>query len=238
MVKWVSVAMPSIPMRSMSVALALSACGAPRPAPVAPSGIRVQQIIGRAELIGHIVSVDIYEPMYNRDTGEHEVDTQGELVVVAAKDDEERAAGALSKLPETIDPPVQIRGMVKRDGDRWRLVAHDIKPLATPKPERVASAAALIADPKWNGRFVVVEGKWHVGFESSWLDEGVWLDVPRSATMRCAPPEPDRDSAEEEEAARVRVVGLAYSGGQHGHLGAGKARIVATEVVYLGRGCD
>jgi hypothetical protein len=223
-------------MRSISVVLALVACGAPRPTPVAPSGVRAQQIVGRAELIGHIVSVDIYEPMYNRDTGEHEVDIQGELVVVAAKDDEERAAGALSKLPEKIDPPVQIRGMLKRDGERWRLVAHDIKPLATPKPERVASAAALIADPKWNGRFVVVEGRWLVGFEASWLDEGVWLDVPSTAKVSCAPPEPD--GGEEEEAARVRVVGLAYSGGEHGHLGAGKGRIVVTDVVYLGRGCD
>ena len=225
-------------MRSMLVGLALIACGAPRPATVAPSGIRAQQIVGRAELVGRIMAVDIYEPMYNRDTGEHEVDIQGELVVAPAKDDEERAAGALSKLPEKIDPPVQIRGMVKRDGDRWRLVAHDIKPLATPKPERVASAAALIADPKWNGRFVVVEGKWLVGFEASWLDEGVWLDVERSARLRCAPPEPTDNGNEAEEEARVRVVGLAYVGGEHGHLGAGKARIVATEVTYLGRGCD
>ena len=228
--------MPSILMRS-ALFMVIAACGAPRSAPVAPSGVRAQQIVGRAELVGHIVTVDVYEPLYNRNSGEHEIDIRGELVVVAAKDDEEREAGALSKLPEKIDQPVQIRGMLKHAGELWRLVAHDIKPLAAPKPERVASAAALIAAPKLDGRFVEVTGTWVVGFEASWLDEDVWLDVPSTATLRCAPPEPSDNGNEAEEQERVRVVGLAYVGGQHGHLGAGQARIVANEVVYLGRGC-
>lgn len=225
--------MPRIPLTLVLVA----ACGAARPTPVGPSGLRAHQLVGRHELIGHIVSVDVYEPMHARETGEHEIDIKGELVVAAARDDEERAAGGLSKLPERIDPPVQIRGMLKRDRESWRLIAHDIKPLSTPKPERVASVAVLVADPKWNGRFVVVEGMLQTGFESSWLDDTLWVDIPRSATVRCAPPEShEEDSAVPQD--RVRVVGLAYRGGMYGHLGQGKARIVANEVVYLGRGCD
>jgi len=222
--------------RLRTVFVLLVACGAPRPAPVAPSGLRAQQLLGRAQLVGQVVTVDIYEPMYNRNSGEHEVDIHGELVIVAAKDDEERAAGGLAMLPEKLEPPLQVRGRLKRVGEQWRLVAYDVKPLAPLTPERVASVAALIGDTRWDGHYVVIEGTWEVGFEMSWLDEGVWLDVPDSAKVRCAPPEPGPD-VEEEPAERVRVVGIAYVGGRHGHLGAGKARIVASEVAYLDRGC-
>jgi hypothetical protein len=220
-------------MRRIPLTLVLvAACGAPRPAPVGPSGLRAQQLVRHYELIGHIVSVDVYEPMHHRDPGEHSIDIKGELVVVAARDAEERAAGGLSKLPERIDPPVQIRGMLKRDRESWRLIAHDIKPVAATKPERVASVAALAADPKWNGRFVVVEGMLQTGFESAWLDDTLWVDISRNATVRCAPPEShDEESAVPED--RVRVAGLAYR-----DLGQGNARMVVNEVVYLGRGCD
>lgn len=198
--------------------------------------MRPAALFERDELIGSEVAVDIYEPLRtSRDSslagpGEVSVSVTGLAALMLV-------GGAIGELP-ALRPPIRVRGVLRRDAARearsgrtWRLIeVSAIETLEYPAPAEPGGVAAVIADPvTWHGRYVTVDGTWVVGFEASYLDKELWLDFYPDAEIRCDPP-----GLVEYQPVKVRATGYIYTeGGHYGHLGMAKAKIRATELVYL-----
>lgn len=190
--------------------------------------MRGPELFDHPEWIGQEVVIDVYEPL--RTSAQTSAAGPGELSVGL------ESGGRLKLVPGELDPlgplrpPLRVSGVLGRARHGLQIAVSEVSELDMPEPEKVASAAGLTAEPaRWQGRYVVVEGTWVVGFEASYLDRETWVSLYPDATIRCKPLK-----LPEYKPTRVRLTGFVYTeGGHFGHLGLAKAEIVATELVYL-----
>lgn len=212
------------------VLLALAACAAaPKPPPTnkmpaaAGAGMRTSDVFMHLGQIGtDPIVVDIYEATLDAShssivaPGHYDVEV---VDVGGTRFELEPPPGG--KLP-AITGPVRATGRLFVAGDVVHLVTTEVVPLAYPEPRRLASTKELFEPGFVSGTFVEVVGERHVGFETSLLDDDVWLGSQPSTTWRCV---------EKSKTPRVRVRGFAYTAtGHYGHMGAARAEIVATDV--------
>lgn len=139
-------------------------------------------------------------------------------------------------LPES---PALVVGRVRRAANQsgWVVDVTSSRPLARGPYESAPSIDAILAEPsRWDRRWVTYEGTWTSGFESSELDERIWLDLHASAREAASslPPSPRAPGAPPRRT-RVRVQGILYARPQsgYGHLGHSPLAIVADRLVVL-----
>jgi hypothetical protein len=208
----------------------------PPPPEVPRPAVHAKELFDHPEWIGTEVRVDLFEPFY--DSEHSSAAGPDELDVEVADVGPKRLALAPAEhqtLPANLRPPVHVRATLREAAHGLRLVASAIEPFEFPKPTKLVHPGDILTDKaRWSGALVTFEADWLVGFEGSYVDRGIWMDLYPTANVVCAPPPPPDTAIDYGgKTYRVRVVGVAHTAGRYGHLSMSDGEITATEVVYL-----
>jgi hypothetical protein len=219
-------------------------------APDAGVAISVRDLLDRrATLVGTTVTVDVFETLWDADhnsavhRGEYMVEGMARPLRLAGDDwDLARPSRHARPLPRGLHPPLRVVGQVFADpltaDSSWPetvIRVQNTTPIALPAAEHVASTADIVRDPlRWEGHYVEVDGVWFTGFETTSLDDHVWLQETSYATRTGSPADagtpPPRRAGN-----RVRVAGFVHTrDGHFGHLGQYPAEILCTRIAFLG----
>ncbi len=237
----------SVALAACSSASARSSAKAPGPA---EGPVRVRAVKTHADAwLGRDLQMDVYEEVHFVPTGEaprYLIDLGGRrfgqsLIVVI---DPSASNAGTSSLD--LQPPVRLQGALRRPTDpELQSLGVDVEfvldratPIELPTPTVLRSPATVWRRRRrWHAQAVQVTGVWTTGFEISMLGR-IWVEPSMEVVVRCEPPpEPRRHLARRHS--RVRLVGLVYTARRYGHLGIGKAKLIATEVTFLDTpGCE
>jgi hypothetical protein len=218
----------------------------PTPTPVVPvppdagrpvtRALRSKELFDRPDLIGKEVDVEMYESML--DSEHSSIANPGELDVEVIDVGASRleiawADGKPLKMSD-IDLPVRVHATLREGQHGLRLEATKIRHFPFPPPVKIDKPSDILTDAKkFSGMLVTFEADWLVGFEASYVDKRIWMDGMPNLKEICPPPPPKADQRYSGRTFRVRVIGLAYTAGQYGHLSASNGLIRAREIAYL-----
>ncbi len=222
-----STPIPAAPVRKADAAV---------PDAPAPKAIQAKELFDHPEWIGTVVHVDLDAPL--RDADHSSAAVRGELDVEVSDVGPNRltlarADHAPLTMAGTI-APIHVVAALRKAVHGLRLEATSIEHFARPAPVAIARPSDILKDPaKLAGVLVTFEADWLVGFEASFVDDGVWMDLYPDAKEICAPPPPTSGHLMDAHTYRVRVVGVAHTAGHYGHMSMEDGEILATEVTYL-----
>jgi hypothetical protein len=218
----------------------------PRPTPaVAPIAVdagtvshalRSKQLFDRPDLMNKEVDVDMYEPML--DDQHSSIANPGELDVevedVGANRLEIAWADHKPLAMKDVEIPVHVHATLRQGRLGLRLEATKIEHFPFPPPIKIDKPADIMKDPaRFSGVLVTFESDWLVGFEASYVDRGIWMDAMPDVHEVCPPPPLKDNEIYGGRTYRVRVIGIAYTGGRYGHLSGSEGQINAREIAYL-----
>jgi hypothetical protein len=127
-----------------------------------------EDLIGRDDLIGKPVTVDVFEPLLD---AEHSSIAHDDGYTIFVTDVGAERFGLVSgavKLPKKLRPPVRVDGRLENGPNGLQIAVSKLTPLAWPTPERIKRAADIFADRKhFSRRYVELEDDYLAGFEAS-----------------------------------------------------------------------